>query len=137
MKCLDTTFLIDVVEHPRETKAIAEDLEERGETLATTAFNVWEALFGAYSVRDRDQGQKLVELYAKVLARLTVLPLSLEDAAKAAELGGDLRRRGQDVGADCLTAATALRAGCDGVVTRNVAHFRRIESLTGLTVVTY
>ncbi len=137
MKCLDTTFLIDVVEHPEDSKAIAVDLESRGETLATTVFNAWEALLGAHSIRDRGVGEGLLGLYAKVLSRLVILPMSLEDAAKAAELGGDLHRRGQDVGADCLTAAIALRAGCDGVVTRNVAHFRRIEALTGLATIPY
>ncbi len=137
MKCLDTTFLIDVVEDPEEARATAEELEDRGETLATTVFNAWEALLGAHSVRDREQGRRLLEHYARVLSRLSLLPMSPDDAAKAAEIGGELRRRGQDVGADALTAAIALRAGCDGIVTRNVAHFRRIEALTGLTVVPY
>ena len=51
MKCLDTTFLIDIVEHPDETRGLAEDLEGRGDVLATTVFNIWEALLGAHSVR--------------------------------------------------------------------------------------
>ena len=137
MKCLDTTFLIDVVEHPEDTRAITEEFEGWGEVLATTAFNAWEALLGAHSIRDRTRVARLLDYYAKVLSRLVLLPMSLEDAAKAAELGGELHRRGHDVGADCLTAAIAHRAGCDGVVTRNVAHFRRIETLTGLTVTSY
>lgn len=137
MKCLDTTFLIDIVENPEQARAISEDLERRGEILATTAFNVYEALLGVQSVRDRAHRTKLLDLYAKVLARLVVLPVSLEDAAKAAEIGGELRRQGHDVGADCLTAAVALRSGSDGVVTRNVTHFERIKGSTGLGVITY
>ena len=137
MKCLDTTFLIDIVEHPKEARGLAEFLEGRGEVLATTVFNVWEALLGAHSIRDRDQGKKLLDLYAKVLARLVLLPMSLEDASKAAEIGGNLRRRGRDVGADSLTAAIAIRAGCDGIVTRNQAHFNEIAALTGMKVVPY
>ena len=137
MKCLDTTFLIDIVEHPDETRGLAEDLEGRGDVLATTVFNTWEALLGAHSVRNPDHGQKLLDLYAKVLARLVLLPMTLDDASKAAELGGKLRRRGRDVVADALTAAIALRAGCDGIVTRNVSHFSDLAALTGLTVVKY
>lgn len=137
MKCLDTTFLIDIVESPEDVRRISEDLERRGEVLATTAFNAYEALLGVQSVRDRTQRAKLLDLYAKVLARLVVLPLSPEDASKAAEIGGELRRRGQDVGADCLTAAIATRSGADGVVTRNQAHFERIRELTGLDVIGY
>ncbi|MBI4417019.1 MAG: type II toxin-antitoxin system VapC family toxin [Euryarchaeota archaeon] len=137
MKCMDTTFLIDIVEHPEETKGVVERFEREHETLATTTFNAYEALLGVHSVRDGAQRTKLLDLYSRVLSRLVVLPLSLEDAAKAAELGGELRRRGQDVGADSLTAATALRGGCDGIVTRNVAHFQRIEDATGLAVTSY
>ncbi|TLZ52865.1 MAG: type II toxin-antitoxin system VapC family toxin [Methanobacteriota archaeon] len=137
MKCVDTTFLIDIVEHPDETKAVVERLEREHESLATTTFNAYEALLGVHSVRDGAQRTKLLDLYSRVLSRLVVLPLSLEDAAKAAELGGELRRRGQDIGADSLTAATALRGGCDGIVTRNVTHFRRLEAVTGLSVIAY
>lgn len=137
MKCLDTTFLIDVVEHPEEAKALAEEMEGRQEPMATTVFNAYEALVGVYSLRqDRTRGT-LLDLYARLFARLVVLPMSLDDGAKAAEIGGSLRRRGHDVGVDALTAAIALRGGCDAVVTRNVAHFRRIETLTGLAVVSY
>ena len=137
MKCLDTTLLIDIVEHPKEAKQIVERFEQERETLATTTFNAYEALLGAHSVRDGGHRTKLLDLYSRVLSRLVLLPLSLEDAAKAAELGGELRRQGRDVGADALTAAIALRGGCDGVVTRNVDHFRRIEGIAGLAVVPY
>ena len=137
MKCLDTTFLIDIVESPEEVRAISEQLERRGEVLATTAFNVYEALLGVHSVRDRSQRTKLLDLYARVLARIVVLPVSLEDASKAAELGGELRRRGHDVGADSLTAAIAMQSGSDGIVTRNTAHFERLKELTGMDVIRY
>jgi predicted nucleic acid-binding protein len=137
LKCLDTTFLVDIVEQPDETKQVASELEARGEVLATTAFNAYEALLGVHSLRDQGQRAKLLDLYAKVLSRLVVLPISLEDAAKAAEIGGELRRKGREVGADSLTAAIALRGGCDGIVTRNVSHYERIEELTGLAVIPY
>ncbi len=137
MKCLDTTFLIDIVENPDEVRAVSEELERHGEVLATTAFNVYEALLGVHSIRDRSQRTKLLDLYSRVLARLVLLPVSVEDATKAAELGGELRRRGHDVGADSLTAVVAMRTGADGVVTRNVAHFERLRELAGLEVVPY
>jgi len=137
LKCLDTTFLVDIVEDPGETTAIASNLESRGEVLATTVFNVYEALLGVHSLRDPGHRAKLLDQYAKAISRLVVLPVSFEDAAKAAEIGGHLRRQGQEVGADSLTAAIALRAGCDGVVTRNRSHFEQIRKLTGLAVVPY
>ena len=137
MKCLDTTLLIDIVEHPEDAREVVERLEQGHETLATTTFNAYEALLGVHSLPDGGQRTKLLDLYSRVLSRLVVLPLSLEDAAKAAEIGGELRRRGQDVGADVLTAAIALRSGCDGIVTRSVDHFRRIAKIRELAVVPY
>ena len=137
MKCLDTTFLIDIVEHPAETKRISEQLEVRGEVLATTAFNAYEALYGVHAVRDSGQRAKLLELYTRVFSRLVVLPLTLEDAARAAELGGELRRKGEDVGADSLTAAVAIRNGCDTIVTRNIDHFNRLGRSGGFEVASY
>ena len=137
MKCLDTTFLIDIVESPEETRAISRRLEDRGEVLVTTSFNAYEALLGVHSVRDPVQRTKLLDLYAKVLARLQVLPISLEDGSKAAEIGGARRRKGLDVGADSLTAAIAMRSGSDGIVTRNVDHFERLKQVTGLDVISY
>lgn len=137
MKCLDTTFIIDIVEDPTETRRVASDLESTGEVLATTAFNVYEALLGVHALRDRGHRTKLLDQYARVLSRLVVLPVTVEDAVEAAEIGGEIRRMGHDIGADCLTAATALRAGCDGVVTRNVSHFRRIEERRDLRVAVY
>jgi len=137
MKCLDTTFLIDIVEEPEATGSVARELESRGELLATTVFNAYEALLGVQSIRDGRMRSKLLDQYAKALSRLVVLPLSLDDAVRAAELGGELRRKGRDVGADCITAAVALRNGCDAVVTRNADHFERIRELTGLAVIRY
>jgi predicted nucleic acid-binding protein len=134
---LDTTFLVDIVEHPEEAKETASEMESRGEVLATTAFNAYEALLGVHSLRDRGVRAKLLDLYAKVLSRVVVLPMSLDDAVRAAEIGGELRRKGRDVGADSLTAAIALRSGCGGIVTRHISHFERIKELTGLEVVPY
>lgn len=125
------------MESPEETRELAEELERRGEVLATTAFNAYEALLGVHSLSDRTRRSKLLDLYARVIARVVVLPMSLEDAAKAAELGGELRRRGRDVGADSVTAAIAMRSGCDGIVTRNSTHFERLKDLTDVDVISY
>ena len=137
MKCLDTTYLIDIVENPDVTHRIAEEIERRGEVLATSVFNAYEALAGTQAVRDRRQRTKLLDLYARAFSRLVVLPMTLDDAAKAAEIGGELRRSGRQVGADVITAAIALRGGCDGVITRNVEHFERIRDVTGIAVIPY
>ncbi len=59
----------------------------------------------------------------------TMLPLSDAVVVQAADIYGDLYRRGELIGdADILIAATAIVAGY-GVVTNNERHFGRIKGL--------
>lgn len=136
-KCLDTTFLVDLVQAPREVEDVARALDEAGEIAATTVINVYEALLGAYAVKDRRKGSKIEDKLDKALARMSVLPLREEDARRAAEIAGDLRRRGLHLGVDVLVASVASNHGCEAIVTRNVDHFRPLERTTGLKVVSY
>ncbi len=84
MKCIDTTYFVDLIRRPSAIRAVTQKLDKEG-VHATTVFNVYEALFGA----------------------------------------------------DAIIAAIAINNGCEAVVTRNEAHFRWIEELSGLSVETY
>ncbi len=136
-KCLDTTFLVDLVQAPKEVEEVAQRLHEAGEIAATTALNVYEALLGAYALRDRRKGAKIEDKLDKAFARIAILPVREEDARRAAKIAGNLRRRGHHLGVDVLVASVAANHGCDGIVTRNLDHFRRLETLTGLKVLPY
>lgn len=137
MKCLDTTFLVDLVQAPHRVETLVREMDESSEVVATTALNLYEVLVGAYSVRDRRKGAKIEDKVERAVARMDVLPLRDVDARKGAQIAGQLRRQGVQVGVDVLVASIAINHGCDGIVTRNVDHFRAIERLTGLEVVTY
>ncbi len=136
-KCLDTTFLVDLVQAPKQVEALAHALEETGEVAATTVINVYEALLGAYAVKDRRKGAKIADKLNRALARMEILPLREEDARKGARIAGEMRRRGLQLGVDVLVASVAADHGCDGVVTRNVDHFRPLESRLALSVIPY
>ncbi len=137
MKCLDTTFLVDLVQAPHRVETLVKAFDESSEILATTVLNLYEVLVGAYSVKDRRKGAKIEDKVEKATARMEVLPFRDVDARRGARIAGELRRRGIQVGVDALVAAIAINHGCDGVVTRNVDHFRAIERQTGLEVITY
>lgn len=137
MKCLDTTFLVDLVQAPDQVRALIMGFEESSEMLTTTAINLYEALAGAYSLKDRRKGAKVQDKLERTVARMDILPLRDVDARKAAQMAGNLRRQGVNVGVDVLVASIAVNHGCDGIVTRNVGHFKPIEKLTGLKVVAY
>ncbi len=136
MKCLDTTYFIDLIRDPDSIVEITKRLEKRG-TLATTTYNVFEAFFGAYAVKKKTAGKKIIDKLQRALEPIQILPFDLEDAIKAAEIGGSLKKKGKIVGADAITAAIALNKGCDGIVSRNKAHFEVIEKATGLKLVEY
>ncbi len=57
MKCIDTTYFVDLIRRPSAIRAITQDLDEEG-VHATTVFNVYEALFGAYAIKDEEKREK-------------------------------------------------------------------------------
>ncbi|MDI6858998.1 MAG: type II toxin-antitoxin system VapC family toxin [Methanocellales archaeon] len=135
MKCLDTTYFIDLIRRPPAIRDITMKLDEEG-GCATTVFNVYEALFGSYAI-DEVKGEKIRDKISKVVNRLEVLEFRYVDALKASEIGGMLLKNGKMVGADAITAAIAINNGCEAVVTRNKQHFEWIRDLTGLEVEAY
>src|SRR4030067_1053817 len=58
------------------------------------------------------------------------LPVDRRPAIRAAEISGELRRRGQTVGImDLLIAAGALALGAEALVTRDASGFRHVGGL--------
>ena len=104
--------------------------------VCTTTFNVFEVQIGTYSIRDEKMRKKSFDKLNKVFKRINILPFLENDALKAAEIAGNLRREGRIVGADAIIAAVAFNNGCV-VVTRNRSHFQWIKEETGLNVVFY
>lgn len=136
MKCIDTTYFVDLIRRPSAIKIITQELDEEG-VHATTVFNVYEALFGAYAIKDDEKREKAKDKLKKAISRLEVLDFDYDDAVKAAELGGTLAHKGKHVGADAIVAAIAINKGCEAVVTRNEEHFRWLEEISELTVEIY
>ncbi|GEM_PF-6029731 len=57
MKCIDTTYFVDLIRRPSAIRTITAELDEEG-VHATTVFNVYEALFGTYAVKDDEKRGK-------------------------------------------------------------------------------
>ncbi len=135
MKCLDTTYFVDLVRRPSAIRDITMRLDEEG-GCATTVFNVYEALLASYAMNEA-KGENIRDKISKAANRLEVLEFRYADALKAAEINGALLKKKKTVGADAITAAIAINNGCEAVVTRNKRHFGEIKDLTGLEVETY
>jgi len=133
LRCLDSTILVDVLRDLPSAKAKVRDLEEE-EPLRATEIGSFELYLGLQRLgesRRTTEESRIKDL----LDQMTLLPFERRSAVRAAEIAGAIRRRGQTISlADLFTAAIALGYGCDTIVTRDIADFRRVP---GLRVETY
>ncbi len=121
MMIADSDVLIDFL-RGRSPWAGRIRLEIETGHLATTAINSFELLSGAKTPADKDKVSRLLDA-------LTVLAVSPEASALAAETRLSLEKDGQGIGmADYLMAGVCLANG--GVLlTRNLDHFERVPGL--------
>ena len=125
MKCLDTSFLIDLLRGDAGAMKKASGLDEVGLN-ATTEINVFELTYGIHRGRLASRRARLAQV-ERLLSRLITLPLNHEAAMKAGEVLGKLAREGKEVSVlDGLAASIALTHGCEAIVTRNVEHFKNM-----------
>jgi predicted nucleic acid-binding protein len=129
-RCLDSTFLWDLVRGRPDALDAADRWRAEGDELVTTAVNAFEVALGIA----REAGQRKQQGLRAVWDRLwRSMPLLLLDqpaadlaGARQAELYASGRPASQ---ADLLVAAIAATAGCDVIVTADVVDFKRIALL--------
>lgn len=130
MACLDTTILIDLLgrSSPRKQQAgrKIKELAEKGQTLATTRFNMAELYVGLARSKRPEEDEKVI---ATLLREFEVLEFTDAAARVFGPITGFLQQIGRPAGdMDVLIAATALVHG-HSLVTRNAKHFRHIPDL--------
>jgi len=127
MKCIDTTFLIDLLRGDSSAVKKAKELDETG--AITTEVNVFELVFGIYRAKKLNHKKRLEEA-EKLFSRLVIFPLDHKAAVRAGEILGRLCSEGREIDIpDGMTAAISLENGCNVVVTRNAEHFGRIPQI--------
>jgi predicted nucleic acid-binding protein len=128
VKCLDSTFCIDLVKGSRDAVRKAEELSKTGERLAIPAPALTEFLVGAFH-----QGGKRLTQALEFVSELEVLDVTESISVDAARMGGDCTHRGEAVGTiDLLIAATARHHHVP-LLTRD----RDFARIAGLTLETY
>lgn len=122
---IDTDILVEFLRGDEDTIRYFE-IKEKESILATTCINAFELHIGAQkSSKKKHNTSKVQEL----LRRLTILPLSLEAAQKAAEINSELEKKGKIVDfKDLLIAAMTMQEGYT-LKTNNIKHFARIRGL--------
>jgi predicted nucleic acid-binding protein len=128
MRCLDSTFLVDVAKGRPAAKAKAKAITESGERVAVPAPVVAEVMVGA-----NFQGGSYHRRMLDFMANLEVIDTTADIALEAGALGAELVRRGTAVGTmDLIIAATAKRSGA--VIVSRDTDFAKIP---GVAVETY
>ncbi len=130
MICLDSTFLIDFLRDDGETRTVAEKLELNGK-LSTTEINAFEIASGIeQSDLSDDKKEEKMKQAEALFNRVELFSLDHEAALKAAEIIGELKRKGKSIDTlDSLVASIAITNGCEIIVTRNEKHFEPIEEV--------
>lgn len=123
MVCLDTSFLIDVLDGHEAARAVMEELDERSTIGTVTPVSAAELWVGANlgSVAE-------YEASAELLDSLVLLEFSRDCARRAGKLQAALTRDGEPLGfTDCMIAAIAMEN--DEVLVTRDDDFERIGEL--------
>ncbi|MFX0209071.1 MAG: type II toxin-antitoxin system VapC family toxin [Candidatus Hodarchaeota archaeon] len=128
----DTTFLIDCLRKKADVQAIIDNYPD--EILYTTEINVFEMYLGLYSSKFLKSKKELFEQRKKrledLLTKFQVLSFARKEAIEAAKILGKLSIEGQLIDfRDGMIGGIARINGISTILTKNVEHFKRIESL--------
>lgn len=127
MKCLDSTFIVDILRN--KPKAKQKYIEISKDLIVTTIINLYELMSGVYLTKDKNYDKHLGVLN-EFLRHIDILELSLLSVEKASKINGELSSEGKKIDdLDILTAGICLSNGCDVIITENAKHFSRIKGL--------
>ena len=122
---VDTDILIDLLRKKDYAVSLVKKFEEESE-LATSAINAFELYRGAYKSRNQEKNLASVK---GLLNSLRMLNTDEDSMEMAGRITASLERDGNMIDIrDLLIALIALVNGF-GVLTNNVAHFKRIKHL--------
>ncbi|MDL5362654.1 PIN domain-containing protein [Halalkalicoccus sp. NIPERK01] len=123
MVCLDTSFLIDVLEANEDARELMGELDGEREHLSVTPVTASELWIGGH-LGSRAEYEATREL----LQSLTWLNFSRDCARRAGDLQADLIRKGGELGvADCMIAAISLEH--DERLVTGDSDFERVPNL--------
>ena len=128
MRCLDSTFCIDLANGVPQARAKAEELTRLGERLSIVAPALTEFLVGAF----RQGGRRLAQAL-ELVSELEVLEITEPISIDAARIGGECAHRGEPVGTIDLLIAAAAKHHHAHLLSRD----RDFAGIPGLTLETY
>ncbi len=128
MRCLDSSFIVDLLAGDPAALRKAKELEEAGERLCIAAPAMAEVMMAAHF-----RGGRYLRKALELVAGLEVLAADGLVAAEAGELGAELLPRGEHPAAADLLIAASVRLHRKVLLTRD----KGFSSIPGLAVETY
>jgi tRNA(fMet)-specific endonuclease VapC len=123
MRCVDTDFLINVLNDEPKVRNLVNELDDNKEYF-TTSISLFELLAGAYQL-----SKKKLEAAQLLLSRFHILEFNRFAADEAARIYADLRKKGKEIPMrDAMIAGIVKVNGCS-LITRDTNHFKRVPSL--------
>lgn len=128
MRCLDTSFMIDLFQGDEMARNVSAELDSNGESISAPAPALAEFMLGANAA-----GGKYLARAVEFASCIDILPVDRETAMIAARIGADLMQKGQRTGiVDVLIAAASIQNDAI-LVTRDKAF----SNIVGLAIQYY
>lgn len=123
---LDTTFIIDLLKKKENALAKAQELEQSSLPVLSTTISVFELWQGLEDIQNKAKKEQI----EKFLSSIGLLYFDLESAKSAGTIYAELERRGELIEVEDSMIAGIAQTHGEGILTRNVNHFRRIKSIS-------
>ncbi len=126
-RCLDSSFLSDLVRGRAGASEQAEQWVLAGDELVLTAVNRYEVELGISLEKRQERRRELRERWTRLVQSMESLLFTPISADIASSRQAELYRRGSPAPVlDLFIAAMAYANGCDAIMTRDTADFSRI-----------
>lgn len=130
MIILDTNACIDYLNGSDEIQKV---ITEQEDFIYITSITVYEVKIGLERTKRKISEKRYNELYkiwVEFISSMEIFTLGYKEAEKAAEIYDILELKGNGIDDnDILIAGIMLSNGITKIITRNVKHFEKIETL--------
>jgi predicted nucleic acid-binding protein len=128
---LDSSIFVGLLRNKIPAEAIR---KHANEGLCTSEIVVYEIIYGLYASSNFSE-KKLWQFEALLDGLVGVFAIDRKASIKAAQIGGELSKRGERIGhTDALIAGSLMANGCTKLVTGNSKEFEKIKGLSVLPI---
>jgi Predicted nucleic acid-binding protein, contains PIN domain len=122
----DTSFLIDIMKSDKEAIKKAEEIENKGSTIAVTSISIFELFVGVSLSIKQDRERNKIN---RILKGLSIISFDEDSAIEAGKIFAQRRKDGSTIEPDDSMIAGICSRRNEILVTRNIKHFNDIEGL--------